>query len=93
MRKLGIIVALLSFIIGTLLLLSFLYDNNLKIAYIGQYFVVGACIVNFIVFLLILSFTNTKHKDFKKTIVIMLLNIPIALIYLYIVILQFRNLD
>lgn len=93
MLRLGKIVALLSFLIGTVLLLSFLYNLDLRIAFFSQYFIAGACLVNFIVFVLILFFSDRTHKDLKKTILLMLLNIPISLVYLYIVLLQFRNLD
>ncbi len=86
----GKFISIISFIIGTTLFSLYLYFNNSNdISSIGFYFVVTALILNsllltvFVVALII----NSKHREeLLKTCGMILLNIPIAIFYFYIVI-------
>lgn len=77
-------VAIISFTIGTMLLLSFKVTGAFMLALIGYYYVILAGILNsFMVFLLLIN-AVVHLKDFKEnliTIAIILLNIPIAIYY------------
>ncbi len=83
-------IAILSFIIGTSLFALQLYNKNAyALTMVGILFIGIATVVNSIA-LLSLVFTALKpsayRKDLLKTIGIVLLNIPIALLYFYILI-------
>ncbi len=87
---LGKTTAILSFIIGTTILSLFLYfDHSNLIEDIGFQYVLIAIPFNLMVFIisLIALIANNKHRvELLKTCGIMLLNIPIACYYFYIVI-------
>ncbi len=85
----GKLTALISFAIGTFLLIFFLlFKNHQSIIMIGIYYVIGAFVINTVVFItLLLSafyFWN-QRVDLLKTCGILLLNIPIAIGYFYLV--------
>lgn len=89
--KLGIITTLLSFIAGTIILLLFLFTSKYNMVEFGAQYLFFAFIINFSVLLALLvkaSIENNilKRKRLRKTIWIMLLNIPIAILYFFIVI-------
>lgn len=83
-------IALLSFVFGTILLSLFLYfGESIVPITIGVKFVVAAILVNSIFFLanIILAIANIENRiELLKTCGILLLNIPIAILYFYIVI-------
>jgi len=82
-------IALLSFIIGTTLFTLQLYNDELDLIYMGLIFMSIAIIVNTIsLFILIFSVlkSNKQKSELLITIGIVLLNIPIAILYFYILI-------
>ncbi len=84
----GRIVTILSFIIGTIFLLSYIILRDLNIAILGFYYLIIATTINLIISLifLVLAFYNTnKKRKYLKTILVMLINIPIATAYFFIV--------
>ncbi len=86
--KIGRIVTTTSFLIGTIFLLSYIISRDLTIAVLGFYYLIIATIINLIalIIFLILAFNNPKNKNkYLKTILVMLINIPIATIYYFIV--------
>ena len=84
------ITTLFSFVIGTLLFTFYLYFRDWNsLAYIGLLFILLALIVNgfFVVTLLFsIAFYPNKWQYYLKTIGLMLLNIPIAFGYFYILV-------
>ena len=96
--KTPLFVAKWSFIIGTLLflahfVLNFIDPHNNIIAITGFFFVVAAIVVNLIVFVLTIG-TSLCYPEYQNQMVlnafIQLANIPIAMLYLYIVV-SFTN--
>ncbi|WP_418604260.1 hypothetical protein [Hwangdonia sp.] len=87
---LGKIVAFLSFIIGTTTLSLYLYfDNSNSIGSFGFYFVIIALVINMlllVVNIIAIAIDSQHRSELIKTSGIMLLNIPIAVVYFYIVI-------
>ena len=86
----GKIIALISFVIGTCLFSLFLYfDQSETIGMIGFYFVVIALITNSILFF-ILFISSAIYENYRlellKTCGIMLLNIPIAILYVHLIV-------
>lgn len=86
----GFIIAILSFVLGTTILSLYLYigAEYLSIS-LGLAFVIIAIIVNTVVFVAILGsaiLNKTFDHDTLKTCGLMLLNIPIALLYFYMVV-------
>lgn len=90
LRTISKLVALFSFVFGTILFSLFIYLGESYISiYIGVKYVIITLIINFILFmsnLLSSAVHNEKRIDYLKTCGIMLLNIPIAILYLYIII-------
>lgn len=86
----GKIIALLSFIIGTILFSFFLYFGTGFISVLtGIRFIIVAFIINLIILLgnLLCLFLDLKRSfEYIKTCGIILLNIPIAVLYIYIII-------
>lgn len=82
-------IALLSFVIGTILFAIQLYFSDVQFIYVGFVFVLVSIIANTIS-LITLIFTilgDSKNKlELAKTCGIILLNIPIAILYFYIII-------
>ncbi|MFD2908726.1 hypothetical protein ACFSX9_08240 [Flavobacterium ardleyense] len=78
--------ALISFLIGTAIFLAFVFFNFEFIAYIGIIFVLLATLVNGIKLLLLIYRLIKANKndriEITKTILLILANIPIALVYL-----------
>ncbi|TCK66851.1 hypothetical protein DFQ05_2136 [Winogradskyella wandonensis] len=86
----GRLIALLSFVIGTMLLAFYLYfgESTVQI-HVAILFIVIAFILNTILFAVILGATllnKTNRIEGLKTLVIMLCNIPISILYFYMVI-------
>lgn len=82
--KFGITTAIISFMIGSLILLSYIIVKDLSIAVSGYFYLICASIINLIIviFLLFKAYNKKeKRKIYFKTILIMLINIPIAFIY------------
>lgn len=86
----GKIVALLSFVIGTILLSLYLYFGDLAITTgFAISFIAIALIVNSILFAIILVsaiFKPNNRTNAIETCGLMLLNIPIAILYFYMVV-------
>jgi hypothetical protein len=81
-------IAILSFGIGTILFAFQLYLDNDLLVSTGLVFILFATVINCIccVILLISLFVNFKHRfEALKTLGMVLLNIPIAFSYLYII--------
>ncbi|WP_298371015.1 hypothetical protein [uncultured Lutibacter sp.] len=87
-NKYGLSTALISFIIGTLLLVAFYFSNSISITIFGIFFIAIAGIVNLSVLIKVLI-NLIKEKEHRKkhmlTSGIIILNIPIAILYFYIV--------
>ena len=85
----GQIVAKYSAILGTIILLGFLFTDNIAVALAGLAYTVLAALVNGIIVLTLL-FNLIYYIEYRPritaTILFMLLNIPLSLIYFYIVV-------
>ena len=82
-------IAVLSFVIGTILFTLQLYRfNSNNLIQIGIIFIISAVIINTISLLVLLFglLGNTDKWEILKTIGIVLANIPIAIIYFYLLI-------
>jgi len=85
---LGRNVFLTSFLTGTFIFISFLVTRVDFLVILGFYHVITAAVINLIVLLyeLIEFLTNVSdHKASGNSILLLLLNIPIAVVYLLIV--------
>ncbi|MBU3821159.1 hypothetical protein KO566_03730 [Flavobacteriaceae bacterium XHP0103] len=84
------IVALISFIIGTTLFSLFLYLGESHISVIiGAKFLIVAVLINVILFvlnLLLALVPNENRIEYLKTGGFILLNIPMAILYIYVII-------
>ncbi|AYZ10547.1 hypothetical protein V2E39_14830 [Chryseobacterium arthrosphaerae] len=79
---------LISFLAGTFLWILFLITQSDFLVMIGFYYVLTAIIVNVIILLqeLIIFITNvSEEKASGNSVVLLLANIPIALVYLFII--------
>lgn len=81
--KLAKYTALFTFIIASVICLTFVLTGNLKYGFIGYFFFLAALVFNFIllVFLLFMVKKVENSKAIYRGIKLMLLNIPIAFIY------------
>ena len=88
--NIGRIVAVLSFIIGTILFSFYLYFGRTFIPEIvGFKFILVAIVINLILLILnfvVLIINETSRYENLKTCGIILINIPIAILYLYLII-------
>lgn len=78
----------ISFLAGTFLWILFLITQSDFLVMIGFYYVLTAIIVNVIILLqeLIIFITNvSEEKASGNSVVLLLANIPIALVYLFII--------
>ncbi|MGV3545947.1 MAG: hypothetical protein ACO1N4_02710 [Pedobacter sp.] len=83
--RIGTWTAICSFVIGTLLFLTFIITNHAALAYLGFYYLLVIIPVNMLVLLIIIAtaFLNKERWiEHLKTMGLMLLNIPIAWLYL-----------
>ncbi|WP_323789456.1 hypothetical protein [Psychroserpens sp.] len=90
-NQIGQIVALLSFVLGTCLLSFYLFfgEDLINLGFALTYVII-ALIINFIVFIVVIInglFTKNNKGEALKTCGLMALNIPIAILYFYMVIL------
>ena len=77
-------VALISFIIGTLILATFYLTENTGFAFIGLFYLFVAVVINLIFLIGLILKLVTKETDKKKTLIsigILLMNIPIVILY------------
>ncbi len=84
--KLGIGCFKYSFLIGTSLFLAFCFTKSDILLPIGLFYTVTAVFINSITLLILfISFITAKEKDFAlaRTAGLMLLNIPIAITYFW----------
>ncbi len=87
-NKIAITIAIVSFLIGTSLLLLYIFFKWSDLLFIGVNYVRIAFLINaiFLVFLIINAlFFSKDTKENLITILLFLLNIPITLIYLQII--------
>jgi len=87
-NKIGIQVAITSFGLGTLLLIIYAITHLIEIAIIGYYYLIVTLFINSIlalVFLILTIIFKSERIKNLKTIDVMLLNIPIAFLYVIIV--------
>lgn len=93
MNKTGIYTAIISYILGTLFFLGFFYtDYGTRLMVPGMIFVIIAGIVNAGILLGIINKLFKEKKNRKKNLissVIILSNIPIAIIYFHFVITEY----
>ena len=88
LNKIGIQAAIISFGLGTLLLIIYAITHLIEIAIIGYYYLIVTLFINSIlalVFLILAIIFKSERIKNLKTIGIMLLNIPIAFLYVIIV--------
>ncbi|WP_412984206.1 hypothetical protein [Pontimicrobium sp. IMCC45349] len=85
----GKVTAIVSFIIGTIILILHIYlKDEIGIMIIGLYYTIAAFFINAILFLslIIAAFIKEKYrKQLAASAGILLVNIPIAFIYILIV--------
>ena len=74
-------------LIGTLILITYLISNTFYIMMIGAVFILSAAVLNILVLAIILIelICNQTHwRSTVVTIICMLLNIPLVILYMYI---------
>lgn len=77
---------IVSFIIGTLFIVSFAITEDMEIAYLGFYYLVIICSINMITFICRIIELFIKKNPIKQTLSILgiqLINIPVAAFYFY----------
>ncbi len=87
--KFGKRTALISFLGGSVLLIWYYYSSSLIIASIGYIFIVTALLVNAILaFILLLTslVDRERRRSYLKTLGLMLLNAPVAILYFLVVV-------
>lgn len=81
-NKLGVITAILSFLIGTIVFGCYFFTSDGLFMFLGYFFILLAGLVNIIVIILItVSYQNLKKA--LRVIMLMLLNIPISIFYVW----------
>ncbi|WP_456441144.1 hypothetical protein [Psychroserpens sp.] len=89
-NHIGQIVALLSFVIGTSLLAFYLYlGHNFIPLGLAFAFILATIIINSVLFIAIVGTTiirKTERQEALKTCGLMLLNIPITILYFYMIV-------
>ncbi|WP_160112144.1 hypothetical protein [Aquimarina sp. AU58] len=87
-NKNALIIATISFLLGTLLLLFFLISQSNIVLDIGLFYVIIASVLNVIVFVGIITNAIINYQYYKEnltTIILVVLNIPITIGYIIIV--------
>jgi hypothetical protein len=87
-NRFGLFTALISFIIGTILLIVFYLTNSYSLSIFGIFFIAIAGIINLGVLIKVLINLINDKENRKKHILtsaVMISNIPIAILYFYIV--------
>ncbi|WP_024768951.1 hypothetical protein [Aquimarina macrocephali] len=87
-NKSALIVATISFLLGTLLLLFFLISQSSIVLDIGLFYVIIASVLNVIVFVGLITNAIINYQYYKEnltTIILVILNIPITIGYIIIV--------
>lgn len=88
-NTIGLLIAFLSFLIGTIFFLMFYYNGLTKMTSFFYFFIISAGIINLglLIILIIKSVLDKNNrKDYLRTSGIMILNIPIVILYCYFVI-------
>ncbi|UDQ97429.1 hypothetical protein AAEX28_10440 [Lentisphaerota bacterium WC36G] len=82
------VVAISTFVIATSLTLLLYFTNNISFVFIGFFFFCGALVVNIATggYLLIKIFGKTKSRNCLRSLLLLLVNIPIGLLYFIIVV-------
>jgi hypothetical protein len=87
-NKNAFIIATISFLLGTILLLFFLISQSNIVLDIGLFYVIIASVLNVIVFVGIITNAIINYQYYKEnltTIILVILNIPITIGYIIIV--------
>ena len=87
MLKTGKQCAKFSFIVGTVILLLYLITKSDELIMFGCFYLIVACCINALLLILILFLLVSNPKSYREiliTIGIIMLNIPIALFYLWV---------
>ena len=86
----GKIAALLSFVLGTIFLALYLYYGEAVVSiYLAFIFIIAAVIVNTVLLTVIVGaaiLNKINRLEALKTITVMLINIPIAILYFYMIV-------
>jgi hypothetical protein len=85
MNYTAIRIAIISFVLGTICLLLFKTNDDTGFVGIGYFYTLFAAFVNAVVLLLVIFHGIRRYKEYTEhliTIVIILANIPITLLYL-----------
>ncbi|PKV49851.1 hypothetical protein ATE84_1889 [Aquimarina sp. MAR_2010_214] len=88
-NKNALIVATISFLLGTLLLLFFLISQSNIVFDIGLFYVIIASVLNIIVFIGLITNAIINYQYYQEnltTIILVILNIPITIGYTIIII-------
>ncbi|SFA45939.1 hypothetical protein SAMN04488511_105198 [Pedobacter suwonensis] len=87
MNYLGKKIAYYSALVGTLIFVTYLISNSLFLMIAGAVFTIGAAISNVFVLAIILVeliFNKSYWRNSIVTVICMLLNIPLVLLYIFI---------
>jgi len=87
MNYLGKKIAYYSALVGTLIFVTYLISNSLFLMIAGAVFTIGAAILNVFVLAIILVeliFNKSYWRNSIVTVICMLLNIPLVLLYIFI---------
>lgn len=84
LRNLGKLTALISFIIGTLIFGAYILTPKAELIFIGYFYILLAGLINLVVLVIIFLRANKENK-LIRTCGLILLNIPIAIFYCWIV--------
>lgn len=88
MNKSAKILALISFLLGTFLLVTYYLTMSAEFALFSYFLIGGIVVINLVVLIILMSKLlnrNSEKEGILRTIGIMLLNIPVALFYFYVV--------
>ena len=86
--RIGNRTAIISFILGTILFLAFVFSGSAQLLLIGYFYIIIAGIVNLVVLIWLFvqgSNDNSIRKARNRTGFLILANIPIAVVYVFVV--------
>lgn len=86
-KNIGKLFFWLSFILGSICLFGYVFTKDIQFAIAGYFLLIYGVIINLIVIfvLLIYGFSQKEYfEDCKKSILMILINLPIAILYAWI---------
>ena len=89
LNKIGIWTAIISFVVGTILLVLYYFSDSEIVAIVSVFYIIAAGVINFVILLALLIKSrkdSENRKKYFKTAGLILINIPIVLVYLYFII-------